>query len=99
MKGRDAVVLLLSFCQLSHCPECVICEFPLALLLHCLYISEQCFRSVGLWGGGHLLFQGGYSSGVGSNVWRRQQPGGDHISVVKFISSMGRVSVSEREQA
>ena len=52
MKGREAVVLLLSFCQLSHCPECVICEFPLAWLLHCLYISEQCFRSVGPWGGG-----------------------------------------------
>lgn len=30
-------------------------------------------------------------------MWRRWQPGGDEVSVVKFISSLGRVSVSKRE--
>lgn len=58
---------LLSFCQLSHCPECVICELPLAPLLRCSWICVRCFGSVGLRGGDRLLFQ---EFRVGSDVWR-----------------------------
>lgn len=55
-------------------------------------------RSFGPQGGGHLLFQEGEGSGVGSDVLRRWQSGGDQVSVVKFISSMGKVSISERSK-
>ncbi|EOB01794.1 hypothetical protein Anapl_01525 [Anas platyrhynchos] len=53
--------------------------------------NSACFEGPQQKGGGHLLFQEGESSGVGSDVWRRWQPGGDQVSVVKFISSMGKV--------
>lgn len=98
VKGREAVIL---FCLSASCPIAQSMWFVSFLWHGCsiAHISlSSVSRSLGPQGGGHLLFQEGESSGVGSDVWRRWQPGGDQVSVVKFISSMGKVSVSERSK-